>query len=64
MIIERTQEGRRLSENLGGRPRKYRRKQIEHALSLLNTYSYTQVSEMTGISVSTIYRARLKSKLE
>lgn len=64
MIIERTQEGRRLSGNLGGRPRKYRREQIEHALSLLNAHSYTQVSEMTGISVSTIYRARLKSKLE
>lgn len=64
MIIERTQEGRRLSGNLGGRPKKYRREQIEHALSLLNTHSYTQVSEMTGISVSTIYRARLKSKLE
>lgn len=64
MIIERTQEGRRLSRNLGGRPKKYRREQIEHALSLLNTHSYTQVSEMTGISVSTIYRARLKSKLE
>ena len=35
-----------------------------HALLLLNDYSYTQVSEMTGISVSTIYRATLKNKLE
>ena len=64
MIIERTQEGRRLSGNLGGRPRKYKREQMEHALLLLNDYSYTQVSEMTGISVSTIYRATLKNKLE
>ena len=64
MIIERTQEGRRLSGNLGGRPKKYRREQMEHALALLSDHSYTQVSEMTGISVSTIYRARLKSKLD
>jgi len=64
MIIERTQEGRRLSGNLGGRPKKYRREQMEHALSLLSGHSYTQVSEMTGISVSTIYRARLKSKMD
>lgn len=63
MIIERTQEGRRLSGNLGGRPVKYKREQIEHALSLLNDHSYSQVSEMTGISISTLYRARLKSRL-
>lgn len=64
MIIERTQEGRRLSGNLGGRPRKYKREQMDHALLLLNDYSYNQVSEMTGISVSTIYRATLKNKIE
>ena len=64
MIIERTQEGRRLSGNLGGRPRKYKKEQIEHALYLLQEHSYTQVSEMTGISVSTIYRAKLKSEVE
>lgn len=63
MIIERTQEGRRLSGNLGGRPVKYKREQIEHALSLLNEYSYSQVSKMTGISISTLYRARLKYRL-
>ena len=62
MIIERTQEGRRLSGNFGGRPKKYKREQMEHALLLLNDYSYTQVSEMTGISVSTIYRATLKTR--
>ena len=64
MIIERTQEGRRLSGNLGGRPRKYKREQMEHALQLLTDDSYTQVSEITGISVSTIYRATLKNKIE
>ena len=64
MIIERTQEGRRISGNLGGRPRKYKREQMEHALLLLNDYSYTQVSEMTGISISTIYRAKLRNGME
>lgn len=64
MIIERTQEGRRLSGNLGGRPRKYKQEQIEHALQLLTTNSYSQVSEMTGISVSTLYRAKLRKEVE
>ncbi len=64
MIIERTQEGRRLSGNLGGRPRKYKKEQIEHALHLLQSISYSQVSEMTGISVSTLYRAKLRKELE
>ena len=64
MIIERTQEGRRVSGNLGGRPRKYKHEQIEHALSLLETYSYAQTSQMTGISISTLYRAKLRKELE
>ncbi len=62
MIIERTQEGRKLSGNYGGRPNKYKKEQMEHALSLLETNSYRQVSEMTGISVSTIYRAKIRQE--
>lgn len=61
MIVERTQEGRKLSGNYGGRPRKFKREQLHHALSLLESHSYKQVSEMTGISVSTLYRARRDS---
>ena len=64
MIIERTQEGRKASGHLGGRPNKYKQEQIEHALQLLKDHSYTQVSSMTGISVSTIYRAKMKAELE
>lgn len=60
MIVERTQEGRKLSGNYGGRPLKYGHEQLEHALHLLGTNSYSQVSKMTGISVSTIYRAKQK----
>lgn len=64
MIVERTQEGRRLSGHYGGRPHKYKKEQMEHALHLLISNSYNQVSEMTGISVSTLYRAKLRKELE
>lgn len=47
-----------------GRPNKYTKKQINHALKLLETMSYTQVSETTGISVSTLARAARKAKAE
>ena len=43
-----------------GRPPKYTKKQIEHALALLETHSYKQVEEMTGISKSTLIRAKRK----
>ena len=64
MIVERTQEGRRLSGHYGGRPRKYKKEQLEHAMLLLENHSYNQVSGMTGISVSTLYRTKLREKVE
>lgn len=64
MIVERTQEGRRLSGNYGGRPKKYKKEQLEHAVQLLNSYSYNQVSNLTGISISTLYRAKLQNTKE
>ena len=63
MIVERTQEGRRLSGHYGGRPKKYKREQLEHAMLLLETNSYKQVSTMTGISVSILYRTRLRKEV-
>ena len=63
MIVERTQEGRRLSGHYGGRPRKYKREHLEHAMLLLETNSYNQVSSMTGISVSTLYRTKLRKEV-
>ncbi len=60
MIVERTQEGRRLSGHFGGRPKKYRKEQPEHAMFLLENHSYKQVADMTGISVSTLYRTKLR----
>ena len=54
MIIERTQAGCH-----EGRPKKYTPAQINHALELLNSgNSYRQVEAMTGISKSTLIRAR------
>ena len=62
MIVERTQEGKaiaKLREDFReGRPRKYGKKQIEHALRLLETHSYKQVEDLTGISKSTLIRAK------
>ena len=61
MIVQRTQEGKviaRLEPNFReGRPKKYTSKQMEHALGLLENHSYSQVSELTGISRSTLTRA-------
>lgn len=62
MIIERTQEGKEIAKQKPdykeGRPKKFGRKQIELALSLLEENSYKQVEEQTGISKSTLIRAK------
>ena len=62
MIVERTQEGKAIARQCDdfreGRPKKFGRKQISHALKLLDTPSYKQVEEITGISKSTIIRAK------
>lgn len=62
MIVERTQEGRAIArlnpDYKDGRKKTFSKRQIEHALELLNTYSYKQVETMTGISKSTIVRAK------
>lgn len=64
MIVERTVEGKAIAKQnpdfREGRPKKYSRKQIEHALELLNSNSYKQVEDMTGISKSTLIRAKKK----
>ena len=62
MIIERTQSGKAIAKTKegfqDGRPKKYSKAQIEHALSLLESSSFTQVEKMTGISKSTLLRAK------
>lgn len=65
MIIERTQEGKAIAKQredfVEGRPKKFNKKQIAHALELLNDHSYKQVEAMTGISISTLTRAKRQS---
>lgn len=62
MIIERTQEGKAIAKKQPdfreGRPRLYSKKQIQHALGLLQDHSYKQVTELTGISKSTLIRSK------
>ncbi|MBE2909468.1 recombinase family protein [Anoxybacillus flavithermus] len=66
MIVERTKEGKEIAKQRDdfreGRPKKYTNKQIGHALKLLQTHSYKQVEEMTGISKSTLIRAKRSLK--
>lgn len=62
MIVSRTQGGRAYKRATDpnykeGRKPAYSKAQIDHALDLLQTHSYTEVSSMTGISRSTIVRA-------
>lgn len=64
MIVERTSEGKEIAkldpDFREGRPKKYSKKQIEHGLELLKTHTYRQVEDMTGISKSTMIRAKRK----
>lgn len=72
MIVERTQEGKAIAKTKEGykegRPRKYTNKQLEHALSLLTINggdkSYNEVSNLLGISKSTLIRENNKRKLK
>ena len=61
-IIERCQTGKAIarqnSDFTEGRPKKYSRQQVQHALDLLASHSYKQVEQMTGISKSTLIRAQ------
>lgn len=62
MIVERTQAGRAIARQdpnyKEGRPKKYTPKQLDHAMELLETMSYKQVEEVTGISKSTLIREK------
>lgn len=68
MIVERTQEGKAIAKEKPdfreGRPRQFDDMQIDNALSLLEKYSYTQVTKLTGISKSTLIRAKRKTLLQ
>ena len=62
MIVERTQEGRAVARKnpnfREGRPEKYSKVQIDHAMELLGNHSLHQVVELTGISKATLAREK------
>lgn len=62
-IVERTQTGKAIARQdpnfKDGRPKKFTQEQIELALSLLEQgKTYRQITQMTGISKSTVIRNR------
>ena len=66
MIVERTQTGKAVARQdpnyREGRPKKYTACQLQHAIELLNSgKTYRQVEAMTGISKSTLIRARTQT---
>ena len=67
LIMQRTLEGKAIARQnpnfRDGRPKKFSRAQINHALELLKTHSYKQVAAMTGISTTTLIRERAAQKL-
>ncbi len=65
IIIGRTQAGKEVAKQnpnyKDGRPKKYGSDRIQASLELLETKSYTQVANLTGISKSTLIRAKKKA---
>jgi len=59
-ILERTQAGKEIARTKEGykegRPKKYKKVTIDNAMKMLEDHSYTEVSEITGISKSTLQR--------
>ena len=68
LIVERTQEGKAIAKQQTGfregRPNKYTKQQLDHAMVLLDNHSFKQVAELTGISMSTLKRESKKRKEE
>jgi len=62
MIIERTQSGKAIAKQnpnfKEGRPKKFNSEQIRLAMQLLESHTYKEVENMTGISKSTLIRAK------
>lgn len=66
MIVERTQEGKAIARQREGyregRKPTYTKQQLDHAMKLKETNSFTQVANLTGISVATLKRESAKRK--
>lgn len=68
MIIECTQEGKVIAKQnpnyREGRKPIYPKAQLDHAMKLKETHSFSQVEEATGISMSTLKREAKKRKAQ
>lgn len=68
MIVERTQEGKAIAKQnpnyREGRKPTYTKAQLDHAMKLKETHSFSQVEEITGISMSTLKRESKKRKVQ
>ena len=68
MIMQRTREGKQIARTKEGyregRPKKYGKQQMDHAMQLLQDHSYSQVSEMTGISTATLAREKARRRVK
>jgi DNA invertase Pin-like site-specific DNA recombinase len=69
LIVSRTQEGKAYAkkhdpEYKDGRPKRRLTPQYLHAIELLQTLSYNQVSKKTGISKSTLQRIKKQHETE
>lgn len=66
MIADRMADGKAIAklrpDYKEGRPKKFEKKQLTHALELLQIHSFTQVAEITGISKSTLVREAKKAR--
>lgn len=66
MIVERLSEGKAIAKQnkdyKEGRPNKYMKQQLDHAMGLLAANSFKQVEAITGISMSTLKRESRKRK--
>jgi hypothetical protein len=70
MIVERTQEDKSIAKTKEGfkegRPKEYTSKQLDNALSMLSVNggdkSYNKVTELLGMSKSTLIRENNKRK--
>lgn len=67
-ISERTKEGKQIKmtkdpDATMGRPKKFKKAQRENALKLLEEHSYSQVSDMTGISKRTLIRYKNEQRI-
>lgn len=68
MIVERTQAGKRIAKENNpnfkeGRPKKYSKEKLDHAMKELENKSYREVENLLGISKSTLIREKRRRGL-